>query len=324
MTSLSNKTVIRWVVIFLAILIIGLIIFERRSTRIGKRPANPFEYSVESFKAVDRTYIQYTESVDFTFGDFDLRGIAFSNHRLYVVEDNYLLVVSPAGEKLAKLQLPASPTCVAASGAGIFIGFTNYIGRLSLSGEWINTWKSLNDSTLFTSLAISDSTLFAADAGNRRVIRYRIDGTMVDSFDGRQEGESHGFIIPSPYFDLAVDHGELWVVNPGRHTFENYTFDGHLRGYWGKTAITIDGFSGCCNPAQMAILPDGSFVTAEKGMVRIKIHEPSGALSAIVASPDLFEGETHAPDLAVGSSGEIYALDFERKMVRVFERKKQQ
>jgi sugar lactone lactonase YvrE len=191
-------------------------------------------------------------------------------------------------------------------------------------GKLIKNWEPLNDSTVLTSLAVSDSLLFAADAGNRRVLRYKTNGTFDGSFVGKRDSSDlHGFIIPSPYFELAVNsYGELWVVNPGKLAFENYTFDGKLRGYWEHAGMTIDGFSGCCNPAQMAILPDGSFVTAEKGMVRIKIHKASGEFMAIVAPPEDFEGGTYAPDLAVSPSGDIYALDYERKMIRVFQLKK--
>ncbi|MDD4646172.1 MAG: hypothetical protein PHY99_09310 [Bacteroidales bacterium] len=318
-----NRKVILSVLLVLAVAMIAIVVIDRLKSRMDNRPDNPYEYSVDQYKAVDSTLVRYAETLDFTFGDFDLRGIAFANNRLYLVEDNYLLIVSPEGEKLSKSELPESPKCVTASSAGIFIGFKNHVSHYSTVGALIRQWESLNDSTLLTSLAVTDSLLFAADAGNRRVLRYTTSGTLLGSFDGKRDGSLHGFILPSPYFDLAVNtDGELWVVNPGRHALENYSFSGQLRGFWDRTAITIDGFSGCCNPAQMAVMSDGAFVTAEKGMVRIKIHGSSGELISVVAPPEKFEGETEAPDLAVSPSGDIYALDFERKMIRVFQIKK--
>jgi hypothetical protein len=225
---------------------------------------------------------------------------------------------------LVKAELPESPVCVTSSLIYVYIGFKNYIGQYTQEGKLVKNWEPLGDSTVITSLAVTDTLLFAADAGKRRVLRYNINGTFSGSFTGKRDSaDLHGFIIPSPYFELAVNADqELWVVNPGNHAFENYTFDGQLRGFWENSAMTIDGFSGCCNPAQMAVMPDGSFVTAEKGLVRIKIHKPSGELLSIVAPPELFKGETHAPDLAVSPSGDIYALDYERKMIRVFQLKK--
>jgi len=319
-----NRKLIISILLALAAMIVLLVVTDVMNSRPDKRPDNPYEYSVDQFKSVDTALIKYDETVDFTFGDLDLRGIAFANNKLYLVEDYYLVIVSPEGEKLAKSELPESPICVTASSTGIYIGFRNYIGQYNMNGRLVKNWEVLNGSTVLTSLAVTDSLLFAADAGNRRVLRYHTNGTLSGSFVGKRDSSDlHGFIIPSPYFELAINSdGELWVVNPGRHAFENYTFDGQFRGFWENSAMTIDGFSGCCNPAQMAILPDGSFVTAEKGMVRIKIHKASGELLSVVAPPEMFATETHAPDLAVSPSGDIYALDYERKMIRVFQLKK--
>ncbi len=319
-----NRKLILLILLALAVVIVVLVVTDTLNSRPDKRPANPYEYSVDPFKSVDSTLVKYTETLNFTFGEAELRGIAFANDRLYLVEDNFLIIFTPQGEKLGKVPLPDSPECITVSSTDIYIAFKNYIGKFTLEGHPINTWKPLNDSALITSLALSDSLLFAADAGNRRVLRYTTNGTLLGSFTGKRDtADLHGFIIPSPYFELAVNaFGELWVVNPGRHAFENYTFDGHLQGYWENASMAIDGFSGCCNPAQIAVMPDGRFVTAEKGMVRIKIHQASGDLLAVVAPPELFEGETQAPDLAVGPSGIIYAMDNERKLIRVFELKK--
>jgi hypothetical protein len=268
--------------------------------------------------------VRWEETINFTFGDLDLRGIAFANNRIYLVEDNFLVVTTPEGEKLVKTELPESPRCVTAFNSDIYIGYTNHIVNYNENGQLLKSWPSLNDSSLITSLAVNGDFLFAADAGNRRVLRYTRDGALAGSFTGKRDSaDLHGFIIPSPYFEIAINSfGELWVVNPGMHALENYTFDGELRGFWERTAMTLDGFSGCCNPAQMAVLPDGSFVTAEKGLVRIKIHKASGELLEVVAPPAAFEGGTQAPDLAVSPSGAIYALDYERRMIRCFQRKK--
>jgi sugar lactone lactonase YvrE len=311
------------ILVVLALVIVGLVLMDLLQSRPDKRPENPYEYSVDEFKEVDTAHIAYRETINFTFGDPEVRGIAFANDRLYLVEDNYLVVASPEGDKLVKVELPESPRCVASSQTNIFIGYRNRIRQYTQEGQLIREWESLNDSAAITSLAVADSLVFAADAGNRRVLRYRTDGTLAGSFSGRRDSaDLHGFIIPSPYFDLAVNSfGELWVVNPGRHAFEDYSVNGTLRGFWERTSMTLDGFSGCCNPAHMAVLSDGSFVTAEKGMVRIKIHSASGELLSVVAPPAAFEGTTVAPDLAVSPQGTIYALDYEKNLIRVFEKK---
>jgi hypothetical protein len=105
------------------------------------------------------------------------------------------------------------------------------------------------------------------------------------------------------------------------HTLENYTSDGDLRGFWESISMTIEGFSGCCNPARIAVLPGGQFVTSEKGIVRVKIHDQSGKFAGVVAAPDKFDEDGHAPDISVSDDGIIYALDFDRNVIRIFEKK---
>ena len=150
-----------------------------------------------------------------------------------------------------------------------------------------------------------------------------IEGNNLGEFEGKSEiGQIHGFIIPSPYFDVAFNpDGELWVVNPGKHSLENYTTEGTLRTYWENQSIKIEGFSGCCNPAHFAFAPDGSFITSEKGLVRIKIYKPSGEFLGVVAPPSKFEAGGHAPAVAVDNQGNVYALDFDKKVIRLFVKK---
>jgi 6-phosphogluconolactonase (cycloisomerase 2 family) len=113
---------------------------------------------------------------------------------------------------------------------------------------------------------------------------------------------------------------ELWVVNPGMHALENYTDEGELRGYWQHASMDIEGFTGCCNPAHVAVLEDGSFVTSEKGMVRVKVYNASGSLQSVVAPPSKFKDNGKAPDVAVDSKDHIYALDYDKNRIRIFEK----
>ena len=69
------------------------------------------------------------------------------------------------------------------------------------------------------------------------------------------------------------------------------------------------------------MLSDGSFVSSEKGLERIKIHTPSGDFKTVVAGPDSFIEGTTGLDLAVDSKDKIYVLDPVKEIVRVFEKK---
>jgi hypothetical protein len=117
------------------------------------------------------------------------------------------------------------------------------------------------------------------------------------------------------------------------HRIEAYTFDGHLEFSWGTRGLDVTAFCGCCNPASMAILPDGRFVTGEKGIPRVKIYGTDGKFEGVVADPEIlapnFSAATetredlrlHPVDLAVDGKSRIIILDPNAKKVRIFEEK---
>ena len=318
-----NRKLIISLLLLLALAIIALVVLDLRRSRTDRRPDNPYNLDLEEFSAVDSSLIGYRETLNIKLDTTTKKGIAFGDGKILLVGNDYLLVITPDGERVGKTILPESPSCITVLYPDIYIGFSNAIRVYDPSGNEKASWPVEGDSSLLTSLAVGDSFLYAADAGNRRVLRYRTDGAFLGAFEGRRESaDLHGFIIPSGWFDLALaSDGELWIVNPGRHALENYTPEGRLRGYWEKGSTGIDGFSGCCGPAHIAMLPDGSFVTSEKGIVRIKVHRQSGDLDCVVAPPASFKNGYYAPDLTVGERGEIYALDFDRQRIRIFERR---
>jgi len=205
----------------------------------------------------------------------------------------------------------------------IYIGFESHVGLFNQEGKQVQSWEDLGPRCVITSIAIKGEQVYVADAGNRRVIIYNPSGGVIGEFEGKATSEAgHGFIIPSPNFDIVVNtFGELWVVNPGKHAIENYTDNGEMRGYWEKSSMSVEGFTGCCNPAEIAVLNDGSFVTSEKGLVRIKVYDASGKLKSVVAPPDKFIEEGKAPEVVADDKGNIFALDFDKKMIRIFELK---
>jgi hypothetical protein len=319
-SAMKNKGIIIFL-IFLAVIIVAIIVAEFISNRPDKRPANPFEYNIEAFKDVNAGLVTYRETKNFNIG-FDQPGsIDVKNNKIYVAGDRSVKIVDFSGVLINEIGLPGTPRALEVTGDSVFVALENRILIFSEKGGKLAEWELPEENTYITSLAVLGKNVFVADAGKRRIVRFTTSGEKINEFEGKAENEAlHGFIIPSPYFDIGINSfGELWAVNPGMHSFENYTFDGNLRAYWNKTGINIDGFSGCCNPAHFAFLNNGSFVTSEKGLVRIKIHKPSGELQGVVASPVKFDNQDEAPDVAADTLGNIYALDFDKKMVRVFE-----
>jgi len=311
-------------IVLLSMVIIIIIVLEAKSTRTGNRASNKYELDINDLMKVDPSLIGYKEVRNYNTGSDTLSGIACRGQKIYLAEGRLIRILDMKGDQLIKIRLPYEATCLDISVDGkIAAGFRNRIGYYNDNGDQLWVTDTINSRAYITSIAIKNNLIFVADAGNRVVHRYDISGKYLDDFEGKTgEKDSIGFIVPSGYFDLGVNsEGELWVVNPGKHAFENYTDAGDLRGYWENSSTDIEGFSGCCNPAHIAFLPDGSFVTSEKLIVRIKVHKPSGELVSVVAAPDIFKENGIAPDLAVDDNGNIYALDFDKKIIRVFAQK---
>lgn len=317
-----NKKNLTILILSGVMIIIGLILADFLGDRPGKRGANPYEYDASDFRSVDPSLIHYKETSNIELDEKEALGFDISGDLIFITGKEFLRILSPNGVQLLFKPLEGTGTCIEVDQDNIFIGFADHIEKYNRQGELAARWENPGENTVITSMALKGNTLYAADAGNRRVIIYDMDGNIQGAFTGKSEGESgHGFIIPSAKFDLAVNSfGELWVVNPGMHALENYSDDGSQRGYWQKTAMGIEGFNGCCNPAHIATLEDGAFVTSEKGIVRIKVHEASGILRSVVAPPSVFKTDGRAPEVAVNSKGHIYALDFDKNRIRIFEK----
>lgn len=319
---MSKKGLSILIVVIIGI-IIGIIIIDFLGDNPKNRGGNPYEYNVDEYKKVDPSLIHYKETKNIPLGDIVPRGMDIFKGDIYITGDSFLKVIQTNGLQKLNIPLQEPGICVLAKDEFIAVGLESEVLIFNHDGKLINSWKPDTETTFITSLVMMEDVLFVADAGNRRVLKYKIDGSYIGEFEGKSETDAqHGFIIPSPHFDMVVnDYGELWIVNPGKHAIENYTGGGELRGFWESSSMNIEGFTGCCNPAEIAVLSNGSFVTSEKGMVRIKIYSQSGELESVVAAPEKFKEEGMAPDVKVDENDVVYALDFDKNMIRIFEKK---
>ena len=138
--------------------------------------------------------------------------------------------------------------------------------------------------------------MFVADAGNRIVWRYDLSGKLKGRIGEPNKAQNYpGFLVTNHYFPLALGaDGLLYVVNPRALRVEGFTFGGDLEFSWGKGSAGVEGFFGCCNPACLAAMPDGRFVTAgerrpageglqRRGQIRVR---GGGARAVAAASRD--------------------------------------
>lgn len=310
------------VVLVIVAVILGVIIVDFMGNRPDRRGKNPYALEVKQYRAVDEDLISHKETRNFSLGLLIASDMSYHKNTLYISGNSSLVVLPLDGSQATMHEILPGATCLEVDEENIFVGFGSYVAKYNHAGELLQQWDDLGERTVLTNLAIKGDHIYLADAGNRRIVIFDREGVQTGQFEGKAESEAgHGFIVPSANFDLAVNsYGELWVVNPGKHAVENYSDDGRMRGFWENMSFEIDGFLGCCNPARITTLEDGSFVTSEKGLVRIKIYDESGVLKSVVAAPDLFkEEEGKAPEVCADENNVIYALDFDKDMVRVFE-----
>jgi len=300
-----------------------------------KEPPAAFLYDVSEHEKVDPALVIFEETNAIVPEAGDVRALAATEDgHIYVAGTGAVVVYDLEGGEIARHAISGSPTCMTVADDGqILLGMADHVEVLNPDGSPKAQWTDLGERAHLTSIVTDGSNVFAADAGSRIVLRLDRDGNVQGRIGERNPSRDiPGFIIPSPYFDLAFDNvGALWAVNPGRHGLESYRPDGSIITAWYRTSLAVEGFCGCCNPAHVAFRGDGTLVTAEKGMVRVKLYSVEQKLIGIVAPPEAFletptgafASDLKAPiqDVAVDAKDRVLVLDNRRNAVRVFQQK---
>ncbi len=308
------------VALLLLLVATGWYLLHLERVRAGKEH---YQYDLDPYRKVNPDLIRYREAERLPTGLRVPRGIAVDTQdRIVVTGDEQLVILGSDGKRLGGFAISGKPGPVAVSGDDLFVGLGRHLEVYSRAGKRRADWTSLGEKALITSVAVSDSDVFIADYGNRVVWRFARSGALRARLGEKDAARKvPGLIVPSPYLDVVVaSKNGVWVANTGRRSLELYSGDGALVRSWGKASVEIGGFSGCCNPSHVALLPDGSLVTSEKGLVRIKVYDVKGKLNAVVAGPQHFGKATEPLDVAVDSKGRILALDTRGAFVRVFEK----
>ena len=314
---MDKKIKILLIVVILGVA--GVVLYDSLSTRIDKRPDNPWQYDVEEFKTVDEKLLSHREVRRIEIDE--PVALAWQNGKLFLLAGNSLQIITPEGRELLSKRLDQNPRSIwVMQDENIIVAYENYLVMYDGSGEELKRSPILDDESLISSVVISDDIIFASDAGRRSVWRLNNELEIIDDFKGESGFSAfHGFILPSLHFHMAVNaENELWITNPGVHSIQNYSHSGRLRRFWGEPSFANEGFSGCCNPYYIAFLSDGRFVTSEKGIIRVKIYRESGELESVVAPAELFPKGEKAPAIAVDDQDNIWLLDFDKNMLRLF------
>jgi hypothetical protein len=299
-----------------------------------------FTLDLASQWTVDPALVRYRQTGLIDVGMSQPRAMAVGqDDEIYVAGDRVVRVFDSEGRQQREIPLKGAPTSVAVAAAShvhpgrLYVGADGRVELFDADGQSAGVWDRFGQGAIIASIALSDSDVFVADAGNRVVLRFDGQGQLLGQIGAPDaDRQMPGFVVPSAHFDLAVANNEsLYIVNPGCRRVELYTFDGALQSFWGRAGSTIEDFFGCCNPAHLELLGDGRFLTSEKGIPRVKVYGADGQFQCVVAGPrelDVREkqlGDPRLPsaqrvyDIASDNQGRILVLDPATRQVRVFQ-----
>ncbi|MBI5385413.1 MAG: hypothetical protein HZA90_12110 [Verrucomicrobia bacterium] len=300
--------------------------------KAGAPSAAPQAYDVEKFKKVDPKLIHYEPAGGIRPPQAEPNRIAFGpDEMLWVTSGKHVTALDQQGAKAVEFSVGEVVRALAVAQDGsVWIALRDHIEVFNTQGKRANKWDPPAKKAWLTSLAVGEKDVFASDAGNRAVYRFDRAGKLLGRLGDKDAARKvPAWLVPSPYFDLEIGgDGLLWVVNPGQHQFQAFTFDGTLEKTWGEASFGIAGFCGCCNPSYFTRLADGRFVTSEKGLPRVKVYSTAGQFESVVAGPASFpkymENMNSNPipmDIAADRAGRIYVADTLGNQIRIYQRK---
>lgn len=256
--------------------------------------------------------------------------------RIYVAGEKSIQIFSISGASLGQWALKEPACCITVAGpnqvqpGSVWIGCAGRVEIRNPEGKISGGWPLPQPHSQPTSITFRATEVFVADFTTKCVYRFDERGKVLGQIGqlDRERGYP-GLLLPSPFCDVAVDSaGLLWVANPGLWRLEGYHPSGRLERFWGESGSSAEGFFGCCNPAHFCLLPDGRFVTSEKGLLRIKVYSAEGTLEGWVARPDhwaTWGKEQHwieriqAADVAADSQARVIVLHLGTGQVHLFE-----
>jgi hypothetical protein len=248
-----------------------------------------------------------------------LRGIAVDGHgALYAAGDAEIKVFDAAGHVTRRWPTgrPAQSVAVASDGA-VYAGELGQIEIFDAAAKLRDTWRDEKLLRRVTAIGFTGASVLAGDSADRAIRRFDRHGRFLNNIG--KDNPLGGLLIPNGVVDFAVDaEGAVHAANPGKHRVERYSPEGALLGHIGRfDGIDPAGFTGCCNPTNVAIRD--AIYTTEKAGPRVKAYDFGGKLLAVIAT-DLFDANCKNMSIAVDSHARVYVVDTVKQAIFVFER----
>lgn len=273
-----NKKIAAILSVLIILIFVGYIIFDTA------RPQATADNEIKS-KETNDFKDNWKISAELKVTEGSLKSVAVnSSGDIFLGGDSFVSRYDKDMKLVWNVKTPSAITALSTYGDTIFASTMDQILVLNFNGKILNEWGPFEDSCMITSVSSNMKYVAFADAGNKMI--FILDkGGEVKKMIG-QNGRK--FVIPSPFFDVALDKDNyVYVANTGEHRIETYAPEGALISQFGEAGTAPEFFCGCCAPPHFALIPEG-FVTAEKGINRIKILNKKGEFVEFVNSKNNF------------------------------------
>jgi hypothetical protein len=252
-----------------------------------------------------------------------LAGIAVgSRDQIWTLADDEVSAFEADGAFIRSWKLSQRAACLSIGPDGrVYVGSRGRVDIYDERGHPVGGFPAGDPAkpAFVSCIRVFGDEILVGDTGVRFIRRYTPSGREVGEIGA--QAKTGGFMLPNGFLDFAVDQqGVVYAADSGRHQVTSWTLDGSPRGRFGRFGQhNLEDFSGCCNPVNIALTPDGKVVTGEKATARVKVYEPDGALLAAIGTEHFDARCTHL-FLAVDSTGRILVADPVRGEVKVFSR----
>jgi len=299
--------------IAIAILASGVIVFLMTWDMIYPRDDVPGDYTYtdppagKEMENVVRKIVQIDtpEPRDMAAGPKD---------NVYVGGRDRISVIDRSGKTVRSIEVDGLVRALYVGSDGtVYAATETKVLVIDPAGKTVRSWDIPGEKPVPTDIAADDASVFLAEATDAIVLRFDMEGKLVNRIGTKADGDGFaGFSVPSPFFSLFIGGDDmLRIANPGKHRIEVFTKEGRwIKGLcWGQfSSKSPQGFTGCCNPTHITSLGSGRCVTSEKGTPRVKIYGDC-KLVGIIAGPGRFAEAEQGLATACLTDGRICILE---------------
>lgn len=309
--------------LFAGVILAGIVLVVQTAP---EQPTASDVYDIKSLQATDPAQIIASETLSFASNVEGARCIAVDDqNRIYVGGQNRVRLWDKPVEEFRDITISAPARAIAVDPDGtLYVAFERSYGVFNIDGDEVEH-HSYGEKSLLTGIAVAEGRVYVADAG-LRLVHVHADDNAAPATLATPDPErgDDGVVIYRPSLAVAVGtDGLIRITDPGRHRVKLYAPDGMPVSAWeSRPGMAIDRFSGCCNPAAIAVLSDLRIVTSEKGMPRVKLYDTDGAFVGVIVGADGFAGAhggEHEAAVAVDANDRLYVLDPVDGRVRIFQ-----